>query len=256
MSADESTIRALIEDIAEQEREGEREHPSTEELVAYQERTLPEAGADAIREHLALCPACAALVLDLEDFPEEDDEPMADEPRLTEAEHAEDLAELLAALPQGKAPAPAPGPRWLPLAAGILIGVLGVGLWLTGVPVPWAAPEPARLTAVMDLYPLEMENRAPDIAIVLYREDAGKPLLLQLNTLGLDSRDRFHLRIYSGGTLVTELHPVRLLSGGQIVLEVDPAIFSQEDVRMTLHKVGQPADAEPLATYEFQVLQP
>jgi hypothetical protein len=74
--------------------------------------------------------------------------------------------------------------------------------------------------------------------------------------LGLDSRDRFHLRIYSGDALVAEVHPVRIQREGHVVLEVDPALFHDKDVRITLHKVGQPADAAPLATYEFQVLQP
>jgi hypothetical protein len=41
------------------------EHPSPETLVAYEERRLPGVEREHLRDHLALCTDCAALLLDL-----------------------------------------------------------------------------------------------------------------------------------------------------------------------------------------------
>lgn len=49
-------------------------HLEPEQLLAYRAGELPEAAVESIRDHLALCPDCAQLFLDLIDF-ESSDEP-------------------------------------------------------------------------------------------------------------------------------------------------------------------------------------
>ncbi len=44
-------------------------HPGPEDLFAYLDRDLQEDAVERIREHLAFCPRCSRLVLDLENFP-------------------------------------------------------------------------------------------------------------------------------------------------------------------------------------------
>jgi hypothetical protein len=43
-------------------------HPETEELIDYHQERLDSAATSRIREHLAECRECTALILDLEDF--------------------------------------------------------------------------------------------------------------------------------------------------------------------------------------------
>lgn len=42
-------------------------HPPAEELIAYHRRSLPEPRAEELRDHLAVCAECTALVLDLDE---------------------------------------------------------------------------------------------------------------------------------------------------------------------------------------------
>jgi hypothetical protein len=59
-------------------------HPELEELIEYFQETLDSTAAARVREHLAGCRACSALVLDLEDFVQaESSPPMPEE--VTEA---------------------------------------------------------------------------------------------------------------------------------------------------------------------------
>lgn len=46
----------------------ESPHPSLDDLAAYYRRSLPEADARAVQDHLLVCPECTALLLDLDEL--------------------------------------------------------------------------------------------------------------------------------------------------------------------------------------------
>lgn len=54
-----------------QQSNNNQDHPKPEILAAYCEERLPEIEADELREHLAVCESCAAMVLELMSFQEE-----------------------------------------------------------------------------------------------------------------------------------------------------------------------------------------
>jgi anti-sigma factor ChrR (cupin superfamily) len=60
----EPALRAL----AARERRALDDHPTPETLVAYRAGELPSEAAEALRDHLALCPDCAEMLLDLATF--------------------------------------------------------------------------------------------------------------------------------------------------------------------------------------------
>lgn len=63
--AKKATRLAPIETPAAARPAGHDDHPSAERLVAYRAGELGDADREAVRDHLALCRECAAIVLDL-----------------------------------------------------------------------------------------------------------------------------------------------------------------------------------------------
>jgi hypothetical protein len=59
-----------LQALAGESRRGLGDHPSPERLAAYHEGALPPGEEERLRDHLALCPDCAQLLLDLAGFPE------------------------------------------------------------------------------------------------------------------------------------------------------------------------------------------
>jgi hypothetical protein len=73
-------IHEAMAALAREELRG-MEHPSTSRLIAYHRGEIPPAEMTALREHLSLCEACSALVLDAaEFFSDDDDEEDAESP--------------------------------------------------------------------------------------------------------------------------------------------------------------------------------
>lgn len=54
--------------LMERERQALKHHATPEHLVAYRAGELAEAAQERLRDHLAVCRDCAALLLDLADF--------------------------------------------------------------------------------------------------------------------------------------------------------------------------------------------
>jgi hypothetical protein len=54
--------------VAERHRQGPARHAAAETLTAYHAGTLGDAEAESLRDHLAVCPHCARLLLDLAAF--------------------------------------------------------------------------------------------------------------------------------------------------------------------------------------------
>ena len=115
----------MIEDALE--RAGE--HPELDTLVDYLSDTLDEDQDERMRDHLAACKQCGAKVLDLEPLvnPEAPPEGVAD--------LALEVAwkDLKSRMQVAQAPRSAPGAaRWpMALAASMLVGVVGLSVWVT-----------------------------------------------------------------------------------------------------------------------------
>ncbi len=62
-----TSFMETIRDVARQQESALSHHPPEEELIDYIDDLLPEARAEAIREHLALCSHCTGVLLYLEE---------------------------------------------------------------------------------------------------------------------------------------------------------------------------------------------
>ena len=114
-------------DMAADDRTPPGQHPDPETLLAYHERTLSEAEADRVQEHLVGCPECAQTVLDFAAFP--DLEPPSEEHRLSPAEMARRWRDLEARIAEERLPWWRRSGVLLPLAAVFLVASVGLAVW-------------------------------------------------------------------------------------------------------------------------------
>jgi hypothetical protein len=124
---------------------GQGTHPEPEELAAYPAGELSAAAERRLEDHLVACPACAALLLDLDGLA--DPEFGAGRPGATEGDAERDAAwesfraQIATTAPEpAPAPvvrgrfAPPPAPRWLyALAATLLLAVGALSLEVTSL---------------------------------------------------------------------------------------------------------------------------
>jgi hypothetical protein len=162
LDGDKPPLDEALRELAARARRDLGAHPTPELLAAYHAGELPEDEVEQIRDHLALCPECGELLLDLADF--EDPGPTIDIPGLTDADVDaawQDLKARLAGQPAPERPAapveialptnlaePVPkpppenvvplqrrdsgGPSWkigYGLAAMFAIAAVGLGIW-------------------------------------------------------------------------------------------------------------------------------
>lgn len=116
-----------LRELAEEDRRGLGGHPDPVTLLDYHEGRLPEAEAERVQEHLARCPECAQAVLDFAAFPNL--EPPTEEHRLTPADVQSRWREVQARLEAERRPVWQRHQVLLPLAAGLFVAVLGLGVW-------------------------------------------------------------------------------------------------------------------------------
>lgn len=116
-----------LRELAEEDRRSPGEHPDPVTLLDYHEGRLPEAETDRVQEHLARCPDCARAVLDFAAFPNL--EPPTEEHRLTPADVQSRWRELRARLEAERRPAWQRHQVLLPLAAGLFVAAVGLGVW-------------------------------------------------------------------------------------------------------------------------------
>lgn len=116
-----------LREMAEEDRRGLGGHPDPVTLLDYHEGRLPEAEADRVQEHLALCPECAGAVLDFAAFP--DLEPPSEEHRLSPADVESQRRALERRLESERRPVWQRHQVLLPLAAGLFLAVVGLGAW-------------------------------------------------------------------------------------------------------------------------------
>jgi hypothetical protein len=77
MATDKPDLREAVRRLAEGRRP--REHPVPEKLAEYHARELPAEEIPGLQDHLAECPECSQMLLDLESF-DELEPPVENEP--------------------------------------------------------------------------------------------------------------------------------------------------------------------------------
>lgn len=209
----------------------EPKHLSPETLLAYHERTLPEADVERVQEHLVDCPECAAAVLDLESFP--DLEPPTEAYRLSPADLRSQWTEIERRIVERR-------PLWqrhellLPLAASLFVAAVGLGIWgqsarsqsgsgprLSG-DVVLIEPTRADVTHRGPAGAAQVPNDVETLAVVLDLSSAevSPPYTLDIRSAGgeLLARDLPVRRTQEG--LVTVMVPRDLLAPGHNSLEI------------------------------------
>ena len=232
-------------------REGERqleEHPSPEELVAYQRRRLDESESDRIQGHLALCRECSALYLDLvemvEEPPEADDGEGArawpELERRLKQETVETRSQLATRVPsRATRPAVSGSPRFAyALAAVFFACACGLLLWNLGLRrAVDGLSEPQLNVPVHDLASgrfVRTEVPAPERLVRI--TPGTRRAVLVLNPAEPPAEDSYGLRILDGGGGV-----VHSASGlvptpfGNFTLELTLRLFPEERYVLEIH---------------------
>ena len=263
------------------------DHPGVDEVVDFQEGRLDDDDAQRLRRHLEACPECAREVRELERF--DAGEPGAElrpSPEQTAADWAR-FQEQIARVPGGggaggtvpqggsayppsrrlgRDPAtataePADGavrrrPRdWLPMAASVLLGLIGVGFWVASQQHAPPGPQPApRNPFVFDLVP-DGEDRVRDAAALAEVEvPAGMDTLVPRLNLG-DQTPYGGYRaeiVNDAGATVWSQGALRRQPAGEFVVLVDRDDLPAGTYRLSV--IGLEADRETvLATYTFEL---
>jgi len=179
-------------------------HPPPRRLAAYQRGELPPAETAAIAEHLSLCSACTAIVLDAAEF-----FAAGDEEEAAPADPEESWRELQAARARTEerpsVPAPAPMPpraaprrspfRSLGFAYGLaaVIAAVSAGFILfKGTPPP---PRPQANPGLYDLAPSGAARGEEARPTPIRFQTPGGSALLILNPAVVPSSARYGVRI-------------------------------------------------------------
>jgi len=178
-------------------------HPPPRRLAAYYRGELPPAEAVAIAEHLSLCSACTAVVLDAAEFFAADDEEEA-----AAADQEESWRELQAARAKTEAPRPSASPaltpprsiprrslfRSLEFAYGLaaVFAAVSVGLIVfRGTP----PPQPQVNPGLYDLAPSGAARGEEARPTPIRFQTPGGSALLILNPAVIPSSARYGVRI-------------------------------------------------------------
>lgn len=244
-------------------------HVPPEDLLAYQEGQLAEVDNEAIRDHLATCPRCAGLILDLARFSRTElGEPLEEE--LSDSvleERWEVFRPRLEGEPRsGSAPVPAPRelpdrpPRNFPrreLYAALAAGLVAVSLGLAFRAGMWhqrhaERSEPAVRVAVSSLLPQEMAAaRNPGAAEPTVVPVWADRLLLILNFFAPSSYPTYRARILDAtGREVWSSRDLRRASDGSFALEVPRSFLPAGSYRIELSGLAG-ARQNQLAVYRL-----
>lgn len=90
MATDKPDLSEAVRRLAEGRRP--QDHPTPEKLAEYHARELPAEEIEGLQDHLAECPECSQMVLDLESF--EKLEPPAGQRPVSEAQVGRDWKRL------------------------------------------------------------------------------------------------------------------------------------------------------------------
>lgn len=128
-----SDLTAGLRAYFNHQRRNIRHHPPPEKLTAYHAGRLPAEEEAAVREHLAGCPECAALVLELDSLYGETPPPAGDDPVDLQAAAAWQRLRSRLFAPPAPAPARRRPARIAPWAAAAALALVSVALafWVT-----------------------------------------------------------------------------------------------------------------------------
>lgn len=276
-------LESLLGELVETAAGGGTDHPEPGRLLDYHEGRLPAAEEAALQDHLAACPACAALLLDLDAFaaaaafPEESvpgervQEDSAPEesapadfatatawralaPRLDEEAPGE-----AARRPPARRPAAGsgrfPAGRWLPaLAASLLVAVPVLTVLLVKSQqrvsrLEGALTTPQTGVPVLYLDPLTREEAEGAPALALPPGDGFFLLTVTPPAGGLDDRYRVEI-VNPAGRVVWEGKELAASDHGTLRLGFTRRALPPGAYRLRLY--GPPA-GELLATHPFTV---
>lgn len=258
-------VSEAIRELAAEERRGRTPHVLPEDLLAYQEGQLSAQESEAVRDHLAVCPECADLVLDLARFP--GIEPAAATGGLSEEQRWEALrARLEAEGDLGPAPPPAgrdqPLQRSRPfrslpglLAAGLAAACLGLALWAFALQQRLAElSRPAGRIAVSSLVPRETgAERAPEGIEPTAVPAWADRVLLILNLFEPRSYSAYQVEIFNAldeGEKVWSSRDLQRSADGSFAFEVPRSFLPAGPYRIELSGLAG-SRIDPLAVYNL-----
>lgn len=249
---------SMVHDLAREAGLEAGEHPAPEQLFEYQEGLLSREEKAEVQDHLALCPDCARMVLELSGTVE---------PELPEVEAALSEERMAVLWPELRRRLPLPPqPRathWrrsfehvaLPLAASLLVATLVASFWV------WSLVRENRLltrpqvnVAVRDLVPLDEQEVRRD-----EEGNAGVPreaeaVLLVLNLADLRPFPTYRAEVLDApdGKLLWVSDALQRSTRGNFTLQLPRPFPGSGHYRVRLFGVdgGQP---EPLAEYEVDL---
>jgi Putative zinc-finger len=233
-------------------------HPEAAELVGYHEGTLGEKEAERVRDHLALCPDCAGLVLELAEF---SGQAPSEASGLTTREVEEawrSLApRLAAAYSQTAPPPPRRAPVSLPwaLAATLLLGVVALSTWAVVLRQDLRELSRPRADAVVANLEPNGEGTRGETAGRQERPRADRPATLILHALPPRGFSGYELQILEaghGGRVVWQgggLHPREL---GFFVLDLPAGALPPGKYLVRLYGVAAER-REPLADFDLVI---
>jgi len=265
----EQRLAAAVKAVAAEDRLELNEHPTPDQLIGYQERSLEPTEQALLKNHLALCPGCAAIVLDLEAFPHIESRNVV--PLHLDPEPPEQLERALEALRKEGAitqvgeQVPPPPARWqIPaaLAAGLMAIVAGAAFWFGTQQSPNAIPTAppvaiasARIQVIpvspfteavargaQELSPTRVESYAEALLFVLAVAEETAQRTARIEVLDADARLLWSAERavrHRDGTYTVQL-PRALLSEG----EIEVRLFPLED------------SIEPFASYQIRLESP
>ncbi len=264
-----SEVRATLARLVTEERrrQGAERHAQPEALIAYHAGELSADDADALQDHLAVCPHCAHLLLDLDSFlaaPE--DAAAAPAAPATPGVPAAPATPAAGGPPAGRrAVARFPGARPSRLglvpylaAALIVMTILAAAGWLTRL----GRPPAARQADLLQLDPPQV-LRGPEAppATIVHADAVTTTLILHLAQQVPDVR--IHLQVRADSVNPAADRAWRPLEANFAAVEASVAVVVLNRRQLApgayqLRVVGpEPGPAaEPLGEYPLQVVEP
>lgn len=251
----------------------ENSHPQPEILAAYSEDRLDEPELEAVREHLAACPECAAVMLDLLDGKEvalEEAPPFERERSWRELRGSLQTEGLLAAPAAAEKAAPpaapvvpfrpaaAAAPYWRPLAVAASLAFALAAGWSVSLLRQLDEARELRVDPpLVSLMPLEtLRTAVPDPPRRLALAP-GKRGWLVLNHAEPAAPGRVRLRFLSGGARTVvweqETRPADPRSV-RLELSLDAVPAGSYEVELALFEDGERGGSwRTFATYRLEV---